>query len=170
MWCNWKLPIQTLSVLFSWLSDPTTCQHHPHVGKWDVADHVNWALKREGAEGWEDPSVRVCHLLLPLLSSLSLIHDTNQTPAKSLYMFLPKAPTTKPVLTPLRHGSALIFSGTAAAAMAARQEGLRTITRLLPGLLWTNGGRIEKEDGPWQKNGPLFATKLNLHQGTQQFL
>ena len=37
--------------LFSWLSDPTTCQHYPHMGKWDLADHINWALKWEGQKG-----------------------------------------------------------------------------------------------------------------------
>lgn len=87
--------------LFSWFSDSTTCQHHPHMGKWDLADHINWALKWEGAEEQEDPSLQICHLLLPRLSPLP--HRwSSWNSHRSLWCSVPSLSLQNPMLTTLR--------------------------------------------------------------------
>lgn len=89
LWCNWKCPNQAASLLL------TLWPYQPHMGKWDLADHINWALKGEGAEGREDPSLQICHLLLPRLSSLP--HPWSYWSIhRSLRMFCAKAQAYKP--------------------------------------------------------------------------
>ena len=89
LWCNWKCPNQAASLLL------TLWPYHPHMGKWDLADHINWALKGEGAEGREDPSLQICHLLLPRLSSLP--HPWSYWSIhRSLRMLCAKAQAYKP--------------------------------------------------------------------------
>ena len=96
--------------LFSWLSDPTTCQHHTHMGKWDLADHINWALKWEGQKGGRMLLFRLttffCHGF-----PLSLIHDLTETPTGFSGCSVPK----------LRHKTLCWFLWGSASSSAGNQ-------------------------------------------------
>lgn len=83
MWWNWKCPNQTLS-LFSWLSDPTICQHHPMQG--------TGILKIILIEPWSEREKKGRRTLLFRFATFSC-HGIPVSPSSMALMKYPPSPS-----------------------------------------------------------------------------